>query len=247
MLSRCCCGPCYSLVGVVVVERHVSSLASNALVAVRELKQQASELLPSRAAGSLQLGSRLRHVLVRKRDFHTSQRLVLGLFTSKSKPETLLPQNYQCTHLAMKVLNEVLSVACRLSHGSQARYPQICYVDSKRFGQRRAPTRKEPRSFEDRNYEILHRFDDRRLKLGNRVPDKPEQWTLYQKEVEKRVVDDSKRKIPFKDHLPQYHQYSKEDIERIQHHGELYDPLFNPRLHEERNRVNPDEETFNAI
>lgn len=76
---------------------------------------------------------------------------------------------------------------------------------------------------------------------------KPDQWDIPKpppdpniKTIERKLPSMAESKLP-------YQPYSDTDIKSMQEFGTFYDPLFNPHLHEERNRVNPDEEPFNAI
>lgn len=125
-----------------------------------------------------------------------------------------------------------------------------CYIFAitKRFAQRRTPFGKVVRDFEEKNRPQLDAHPG--LRLAQRIKDRPEQFEILKlkKDIkEKRYVESSKEPLPLHKEMPPYHRYKDEDIARIQSFGTYYDPLFNPKLHEERYRVNPDEEPFKAI
>lgn len=106
---------------------------------------------------------------------------------------------------------------------------------------------KSTRPWQDRMKLELARYRSRRLKLALRVDNKPDQFTRpqYEKDPIMKTVE---RKLPSlaESRLP-YDEYSKDAIDRLNHFETFYDPNFNPHLYEERNRVDPNEEPFNAI
>lgn len=56
------------------------------------------------------------------------------------------------------------------------------------------------------------------------------------------------RKLPsMKESTSPYQQYDKQAMDKLDNFEPYYDPLFNPHLQQERDRVNPEEEPFNAI
>lgn len=100
-------------------------------------------------------------------------------------------------------------------------------------------------SFEERNRVILKAHETKRLKLAEPIKYKPNQWRLPPPPKDPKVV---KRPNPtLSESYPPYQKYTNEDIKSVEGFETYYDPLFNPHLHEERHRVNPDEEPFNAI
>lgn len=105
---------------------------------------------------------------------------------------------------------------------------------------------KPHRPFEERNRMTLNLHKDKRLKLGIRSPH-PGQFSVPPMEPDPEIVT-KERKLPsLSESLPPYRKYSQETIDSIQKFETYYDPLFNPHLLEERHKVNPDEEPFNAI
>lgn len=118
------------------------------------------------------------------------------------------------------------------------------FVCSKRY--QRTPFGYPKRTFKERNRVILDQHKNRRLELGE-LTGRPQQWKLPPKEIS-QVIKSKERKLPplSETRLP-YHNYPEEDIAKLESYGTYYDPLFNPHLEEERNKVNPDEEPFDAI
>lgn len=105
---------------------------------------------------------------------------------------------------------------------------------------------KTVRPFEERNRAVLDQHKNKRLNLALRL-DKPNQFAAPEPLPEPKVVT-KERKLPslIESALP-YWKYSKEAIDRIKNYETFYDPLFNPHLYDEANKVNPDEEPFDAI
>jgi len=73
------------------------------------------------------------------------------------------------------------------------------------------------------------------------------QYEIEPLPVEPTLVKNERKLPSMKDSALPYEKLSAKEIEERQDLGTYFDPLFNPHLHEERNRVNPDEEPFNAI
>lgn len=118
-------------------------------------------------------------------------------------------------------------------------------VSSKRY--RRTPFGDPKRTFEDRNRLILDAHKHKRLGLAE-TTGRSDQWKLRTPQKPDPIIKKVERKLPplSESSLP-YEKYSDKEVESIQNFETYYDPLFNPHLHEERHRVNPDEEPFDAI
>lgn len=93
--------------------------------------------------------------------------------------------------------------------------------------------------------ETLALHKNKRLALARRIETKPDQYHVPQlparptiKKVERKPLSPVEAALP-------YQEYDAEA--RKGNFTTYYDPLFNPHLYEERHRVNPDEEPFNAI
>lgn len=119
------------------------------------------------------------------------------------------------------------------------------FLSSQRY--QRGPFGKPKRTFEDRNRAILERYDNLRLKLASPDGGIPNKWKVPELPPKPTVIKKERKLESLAETMPPYHKYSEQEIESFDKHGTYYDPLFNPHLHEERNRVNPDEEPFNAI
>lgn len=106
----------------------------------------------------------------------------------------------------------------------------------------RTPTRK----FEDRNRVALRAHAARRLDLA-RHSKNPMQFKLPEPPRKPEIVK-KERKLPSLIEMASpYEKYTQEEIDEYQSYGTYFDPQFNPHLHEARNRVDPDDEPFNAI
>lgn len=106
---------------------------------------------------------------------------------------------------------------------------------------------KNIRPFEERNKTILGQYRHRRLKLAMREDEKPHQFKRPQQEPDPKVLT-RERKLPSMVEMASpYHHYTQESRDRLDKFETFYDPLFNPHLYQERDRINPDEEPFNAI
>lgn len=123
---------------------------------------------------------------------------------------------------------------------------KLCFV---RYIRRRTPIGPEPRKFEDRNYQFLHEHDDKKLKLTKPIKGKPLQFELLDQSKKSRIIDKTNdvEMLDLHQERPPYHQYTEEDMKDLQNYGTFFDPLFNPHLHEERNKVDPKQEPFNSI
>lgn len=95
-----------------------------------------------------------------------------------------------------------------------------------------------------RNRYVLNRFNNWRLKLAEPVPDRPGQFKLGPKPSDPQVKTNERKLAPLSVAMSPYHKYTDADPDR---HGTYWDPLFNPHLHDERYRVDPNEEPFCAI
>lgn len=105
---------------------------------------------------------------------------------------------------------------------------------------------KKTRKFDEANRTILKAHEKHRLSLADRS-EQPGQFKLRPQPKEPKILK-KERKLPSLVELASpYERYSEKEISRVTSHGTYFDPNFNPHLHEERHRVNPDEEPFNAI
>jgi large subunit ribosomal protein L49 len=106
---------------------------------------------------------------------------------------------------------------------------------------------KKIRPFEERARQTLNMHKHKRLVLARRQEGRPDQYRLPQAPPEPTVVT-RERKLPSlaESTLP-YEKYPDESIKSLEQFETYYDPLFNPHLHEQRYKVDPDEEPFNAI
>lgn len=118
-------------------------------------------------------------------------------------------------------------------------------VVAKRF--KRTPFGNPKPTYEERNRVILNLYKKRRLELATPIEGRPMQFEPKPLPAEPEVVV-KERKLPsLVESASPYQKYSQENIDGIKNYETFYDPLFNPHLHEERHRVNPDEEPFSAI
>lgn len=110
------------------------------------------------------------------------------------------------------------------------------------------PNKDKPDWISQRKH-ILDAHKNRRLKLAIEMGDGPVQYKFRPNKVEQEtIIKTNDRKLNrLQDELPPYESYTKEEIHDYEKGTTYWDPLFNPHLHEERNRVDPDEEPFNAI
>lgn len=118
-------------------------------------------------------------------------------------------------------------------------------VSSKRYT-RRTPFAYPKRTFEERNRAILDQHKHKGLGLSEPTG-RPEQWKLRTQQPDPVIKQVERKLPPLSESSPPYEKYSEEAIQGIEKFETYYDPLFNPHLHEEKNRVNPDEEPFDAI
>lgn len=106
---------------------------------------------------------------------------------------------------------------------------------------------KKVRPFEERMRQTLNLHKDKRLVLARRKEKRPDQYNLPKQQPDPTVVT-LERKLPSlaSSSLP-YKKYSDEAIKKLDQFETYYDPMFNPHLYEERHKVDPNEEPFNAI
>lgn len=114
------------------------------------------------------------------------------------------------------------------------------------FGMNRTPTGLPKRSVEDRYRETLDLHKHRRLELAQ-PSGRMDQWKLSPKKPDPIIKKNERKLSPLSESNPPYAKYSEEAIERIEKFETFYDPLFNPHIDEERYKVNPEEEPFDAI
>uniref|UniRef100_A0A6G1S4D1 Large ribosomal subunit protein mL49 n=1 Tax=Aceria tosichella TaxID=561515 RepID=A0A6G1S4D1_9ACAR len=106
---------------------------------------------------------------------------------------------------------------------------------------------KRVRPFEERMRQTLNLHKNKRLVLARRMDARPDQYKPQEPPREPTIVT-KERKLPsLEDSRLPYKKYSDEAIKSLQEFETFYDPLFNPHLPDERNRVDPNEEPFNAI
>lgn len=102
------------------------------------------------------------------------------------------------------------------------------------------------RDFEKANRTTLKAHENIRLSLAERTKHNM-RFKLRDEPKEPKIVT-RERKLPSLVELASpYEKYSKKEIEEIESHGTYFDPLFNPLLHEDKYKVDPEEEPFNAI
>lgn len=106
-------------------------------------------------------------------------------------------------------------------------------------------TAKKPRPFEERNKMILEAHRQKKLVLADRT-EKPDQFQVKEMKPDPVLIKKELKLPNLSETKPFYQKYSDEDIKEIQT-STWYDPLFNPHLHEQRNKINPNEEPFDAI
>lgn len=119
-------------------------------------------------------------------------------------------------------------------------------ITSQRFQRTPFITKHKP-TYEERNRVVLNAHKRKRLVMAKYLDGKPDQWDLPRPPIEPTVLT-KERKLPkLSEASPPYKKYSNEDIKNIENFETFYDPLFNPHLHEEKHKVDPDQEPFNAI
>lgn len=111
----------------------------------------------------------------------------------------------------------------------------------------RGPFGPPKRTYEDRNRETLNLYKDRRLELASPKKNRPGQWNIPELPPNPIIKTKERKLLSMKESASPYQRYSDEPIKDSQYQSTFYDPKFNPHLPEERHRVNPDEEPFNAI
>lgn len=100
----------------------------------------------------------------------------------------------------------------------------------------------------ERNRKVLGQHAHRKLKLATELGELPGQWKLPAQEANPKVFRIDRRLAPLRDAMHPYPRYSQEAIDKITFRkSTFYDPLFNPNVYDEHNRINPEEEPFNAI
>lgn len=77
------------------------------------------------------------------------------------------------------------------------------------------------------------------------ISQKPAQWSLPKAPIEPTVLSKERKLLPLHEELPSYANYTKK-YDQLEEE-EFFDPLFNPHLHEGRNKVDPNEEPFSSI
>lgn len=100
----------------------------------------------------------------------------------------------------------------------------------------------------DKRSPILKKHKAHRLKLATELgPSAATYKFLDEPEVKVNVKKETRKLASLSETLPRYEKYDEKTIDNIQHGSIFFDPKFNPHLHEERNRVNPEEEPFSSI
>lgn len=86
-----------------------------------------------------------------------------------------------------------------------------------------------------------------RLALSFRKEYKPVQFQVPKLPPEP-IIKTKERALPsMVESQPSFHQYDEQTRQHLTNFETYYDPLFNPHLQEERHRVDPNKEPFNAI
>lgn len=102
------------------------------------------------------------------------------------------------------------------------------------------------RDYEYKNRLALKAHEHRNLKLADQS-DKPLQFEKLSLEEKPKVLT-VERKLPsLAKTSPPYQKWSNESIEEYNKFETFYDPMFNADLLSDRDKVNPEEEPFNAI
>lgn len=110
----------------------------------------------------------------------------------------------------------------------------------------RGPFPKYKRSYEERNRMILNAHKSKRLVLADNTS-KPQQWSVKPAPKEPKIIEQERKLRPLHEEAPPYQQYQVEGNSLKDEKDTYFDPLFNPHLHEERNRVDPEQEPFKSI
>lgn len=103
------------------------------------------------------------------------------------------------------------------------------------------------KTFEERNRLTLKAFEHHRLKLAQPFYGKPDQYHPFPAPIEPTVKTKERKLVPLTEAVHNYNQLDETEGKHYEEYGTYYDPLFNPHLYEERHKVNPEEEPFNAI
>lgn len=95
---------------------------------------------------------------------------------------------------------------------------------------------------------VLDQHKNRKLKLATEMGPGPAQFHFEEEPMKEEIIVKRDRKLNrLQDELPSYNMYYDQEYKDEKNKSIYYDPQFNPHLHEERYRVDPDDEPFNAI